>query len=114
MGGPDPSQDGDICVISYHAGKTLSGKDFAQSYCDFNKYVMAPYTDFLYSVFSSSELSIKLGEANDEISRVGDDIMQAKLGEKGKKARTSTPEDRAKGSEMGERTASMHHILAAD
>ncbi|KAG6864950.1 hypothetical protein C0993_008388, partial [Termitomyces sp. T159_Od127] len=109
MGGPDPSQDGDICVISYHVGKTPSGKDFAQSYRDFNKYVMAPYTDFLYSVFSSSELSVKPGEASDEISKVGNDIMQAKLGEKGKKAHTSTPEDRAEGSGMGERTASTTH-----
>ncbi|KAG6835688.1 hypothetical protein H0H93_015737 [Arthromyces matolae] len=54
MGGPDPSIGGDIRVCSYHVGKTPSGKDFGKCNVEFEKSVMKPYTDFLYTLFPES------------------------------------------------------------
>ncbi|KAF8151296.1 hypothetical protein B0H34DRAFT_709440 [Crassisporium funariophilum] len=52
MGGPDPSNNGDINVASFHVGESSAGTEFGHAHPDFEKAYMAPYAEFLLNVYS--------------------------------------------------------------
>ncbi|KIK34920.1 hypothetical protein CY34DRAFT_17381 [Suillus luteus UH-Slu-Lm8-n1] len=51
MGGPDPAMGGALDVSSFHVGTTKIGNRFSQTYPNFTKGVMVPYTQFVERVF---------------------------------------------------------------
>ncbi|KAJ3486291.1 hypothetical protein NLJ89_g11825 [Agrocybe chaxingu] len=51
MGGPDPGMGGKITAASYNEGVTKNGKTFAETYLDFKKYCLTPYTTFLEGIY---------------------------------------------------------------
>ncbi|KAG1722237.1 hypothetical protein EDB19DRAFT_1916781 [Suillus lakei] len=54
MGGPDPAMGGALDISSFHVGTTKMGNRFSQTYPDFAKGIMVPYTQFVERVFSEA------------------------------------------------------------
>lgn len=57
MGGPDPAMGGALDVSSFHVGTTKIGNRFSQTYPDFTKGVMVPYTQFVERIFREFRFS---------------------------------------------------------
>ncbi|KAG2051603.1 hypothetical protein BDR06DRAFT_973702 [Suillus hirtellus] len=57
MGGLDPAMGGALDISSFHVGTTKIGNRFSQTYPNFTKGVMVPYTQFVEHVFHEFRFS---------------------------------------------------------